>query len=370
MSFRLDHTEHKKSATSNENKEILITHPIYFNQMLKPSDLKSIGNCYAYSILFFTYISCHLINHPKSNIDYSDLLLIFNTYDSNKKKKLSAMQEKYNTPFGVNYREIMDNEVSILNDNSHFFEKTDYFSNFCGFILNDINHFYAPVFYFFSYWRENKFLGVFPVSHSVAFYLPSPDELHFFDSLSGLHILKLPSRCNKNDLHDKLIELLFKQNKFLKYCLKLEKASLIYEYERTVFPEKNYEPANQKIRAFLQSTPTSVDDKFLNDVLVENKYLQKDHIRGFLERHTFILQTRKNQHTKQTRPSYSNNKLLFLPAIVLVAALYSRIENPYLSILLGMFLAYIVSTKPNAPLFCDKSDKLDDTSKIGLAKKI
>jgi|SRR5579883_185884 len=149
------------------------THVIKFNQMTKLSDLRYIGNCYAYVVLFVTYLLMFNLKNKNSatKIDYSALLEVLNSYDTHKKHLLNGMPSFYHRDYTIDYKAILDEEVAIFNQNSGDCEQTEYFSEFCQKLYENLENFGKPTFYFLHYFGKNV-LGM-PVTHIVGIYVVS-----------------------------------------------------------------------------------------------------------------------------------------------------------------------------------------------------
>jgi hypothetical protein len=145
-----------------------------FNQMYKWNDIKVVGNCYAYTMLFFTYVYMHNLANKGLDVDYSAFIPVLNTFDPKKKHDVQSLQDKPEyciQDVCVDHMKLLNNEIAILSQNSGGYYQSD-FDEVVDDIAQSLRHFDAKVFYHVAEWNQNKFMGIIPASHIVGFYIP------------------------------------------------------------------------------------------------------------------------------------------------------------------------------------------------------
>lgn len=278
---------------------IIKTH-IKFNQIWHFDDVRVGGNCFAYTALYFTYISFfHLKDQP---VEYFALLDVLNNIPVKEKRELQLQQDS----------NVKNNAIATLNRNKEGVGSANIpgFKRDCQNIFDNLSAFEKPSFYFVEYIDlKNTLLGS-GLSHAVGIYIASKKQIHFFDSVSGLYILDLPDNYSKENLHDDLIELMFKKNFLLKNFADTQSQTLIFcNYEsHFVNEEKN---RNQEAKDFLCS--------FIVDPNVDASLTAfPKEIQNFLKLNMYVIQ-QINMKMENKKENTSITKYLKYGAILSIA---------------------------------------------------
>lgn len=277
---------------------------VNFNQTYNYADLSAGGNCFAYAILFLTYIIAHRALYSNLSIDYSGLKKILREFPS--KTELQGLQNHYFTReyskcehqilLTQNLKSVLDHEIALLNKNTKF-ESTQNLEEICQIFCKDIHSFVQPTFYLLRICDTQTILG-HELSHIVALYLASPKELHFFDANSGLHIINIASNVNEESLQKTLLELIFKKNFIMKW---FDTKSNTIEYDLTS------SRGADKLNVYQQHIKLAIRDHLINhtdheDFLVECDELN-DREKNFIERLAYFIDIIRNVHfNNKTNP--------------------------------------------------------------------
>lgn len=195
-----------------------VRHLYNFNQMFNMRDLMDGGNCAAYCLLVMSYISMFSVKYPKTEINYSRLDKALKTFPQIDKHILNWNQVKH-------YNIINLIEYTISNETKPV-DTLEFFKCLSIEIFKDCAKFSSPIFYLITFEDESQKIMGHIISHVVLLYIPSCSELHFFDSLSGIHIIHLPETVAIDNLHDILIDLIFKKNFLMKLGCNFESKTM------------------------------------------------------------------------------------------------------------------------------------------------
>lgn len=297
-----------------------VTDHIPFSQTYNFRDLLDGGNCQAYAILFFTYLSALQLKNPSSPIDYSYLVAVLKNYNHTEIHALNENQSNY-YEYARNCQEIkemLDREYAILNVNHQFPGWHNQLYEFACMILCHREHFndIGPTFYFLTI-RDSKKLNFNDntvISHIVGFYLASPNEIHFFDANRGLYVLSLPTDINEVELKEDLLNLVIPNYPILKYFIPIfvkDSPTLQFSFGWT---QKNHalNEEGKVIRALLQNIIDEPDNYLQPDnLMLNNRWKQ---IRAFLDRYATLMQIIEKQrahHRSQSVIQYIQSYLPF-----------------------------------------------------------
>ncbi len=274
------------------------------------------GNCYAYSVLTASYISMHNLQHPGLPVDYSAHTAVLQGYDQASKLDLSENQFVI-VDDHIDSKPILDERIAIFNENTNSLKMLLDFSEFSESLFANLEEFKNPFFCFLSFFDHVKCVLGQALNHSVLFYFPSPHEMHFFDSISGLHIVELPKSYTQSDLKENIIELVFKKNPIMKWLADENSKTLFCNYNNSYIKPEELVGDKKIIQTFLQA--------FAKDQTLTCPDTLPVQYKKFVERSMFVI---KMQNTKQNN-SLSKQKLLVGVSVFL--ALYYQTENVLLS---------------------------------------
>lgn len=291
--------QHRKPldhANESQYKQVKPTRKIDFNQLYKLHDIANFGNCYAYTVLFLTYVTIFQIKGER--IDYSAFIKSLDSYDNKEKKAINDMQDLHPTNVGL-----LNHKLAMINENSNLCNSVAIRE--IGELINQARqNFYAPVFYFLGIDDEKQTIFLHPLSHEIGVYLPSPHELHVFDSNSGLYIFDLPQDINNVDMAEILIDIIFNKNKLFKLFCKPVSPSLKFQLDQSVLISTDRSGVKQYIKNVLQQF---IDNPklALQALPLKDATIYDESIRNFLHRHLFMLKQQHLQQPQQTSNQYS-----------------------------------------------------------------
>ncbi len=219
---------HKKS-------NIKIAQHFSFSQIYKLSDLKVGGSCFAYMVLYLTYLNMHRLQPHQTDLDYPSLIRYLKQFDQNQKQALQKKQQhpRYLTEDNVtNFKALFDAELAVLNHNT-LLGPTSHLLELVQIIRDDLKARDTGVFYSLSVDDVTQCIAQQSLSHVVGLYIAGDQQLHFFDANSGFYILQVPEDETPEAFAQTLLELIFKKNSLFKWFFNATAPTIQFEMVRS-----------------------------------------------------------------------------------------------------------------------------------------
>jgi len=284
-----------------------ITKLISYDKVPNLGYIVSDKNCLPYTLLYFTYISMFKLKYDtkdSSDIDYSALLTMLSGYPYLKKKRLKSIFGTYDHFDVADYRAMFEEELAPFNTNIGICRLEDDFMTFAEDVYQNIVKFTSPVFYLL----DHQIMSRTPKPdtrtphknwHVMGFYLASPTEIHFFDSVTGLYKLTLDEGDKVEDLARDLRRLIHKRWSVRDYLEPDKDAAegtstnknVFYNFTASRFVDSHTATAKR-----LKSALLSCIDNHSFDVKTLDAAIQEDAKKvNFFKRCFYTLQILENQ---------------------------------------------------------------------------